>query len=63
MPERYRKAHLKGLERFYKTGEEQNIIVQNHQGQITFSSKPGKTCFVVRLPFVPKRYSGNDVQT
>jgi PAS domain S-box-containing protein len=40
-----------------------NIIVQNHQGQITFSSKPGKTSFVIRLPLTPKRYSGNDVQT
>jgi signal transduction histidine kinase len=27
-----------------------NIIVQKHQGQITVSSEPGKTCFTVRLP-------------
>ena len=27
-----------------------NIIVQKHQGQITVSSRPGKTCFAVRLP-------------
>jgi signal transduction histidine kinase len=26
-------------------------IVRNHGGQITFESAPGKTCFVVRLPF------------
>jgi PAS domain S-box-containing protein len=27
-----------------------NLIVQKHQGQITVSSEPGKTCFTVRLP-------------
>jgi signal transduction histidine kinase len=27
-----------------------NIIVQKHQGQITVSSKPGKTRFTVWLP-------------
>jgi signal transduction histidine kinase len=27
-----------------------NIIVKKHQGQISVSSKPGKTCFTVRLP-------------
>ena len=27
-----------------------NIIVQNHHGQLTFHSKPGKTSFVVQLP-------------
>jgi PAS domain S-box-containing protein len=27
-----------------------NIIVQNHHGEISFTSKPGKTTFVVRLP-------------
>jgi len=27
-----------------------NIVVQKHQGQITVSSEPGKTCFAVRLP-------------
>jgi signal transduction histidine kinase len=27
-----------------------NIIVQKHQGSISVSSKPGKTCFEVRLP-------------
>jgi PAS domain S-box-containing protein len=27
-----------------------NIIVQKHQGKISVSSQPGKTCFTVRLP-------------
>jgi PAS domain S-box-containing protein len=27
-----------------------NLIVQKHQGQISVSSEPGKTCFTVRLP-------------
>jgi signal transduction histidine kinase len=27
-----------------------NIIVQKHQGRVDVSSKPGKTCFTVRLP-------------
>jgi PAS domain S-box-containing protein len=27
-----------------------NIIVQKHQGRVEISSKPGKTCFAVRLP-------------
>ena len=27
-----------------------NIIVQNHQGEISFTSKPGKTNFTIRLP-------------
>jgi PAS domain S-box-containing protein len=27
-----------------------NIVVQKHQGQITVSSGPGRTCFLVRLP-------------
>jgi PAS domain S-box-containing protein len=27
-----------------------NLVVQKHQGQITVSSKPGSTCFTVRLP-------------
>jgi PAS domain S-box-containing protein len=27
-----------------------NIIVQRHQGQVDVSSKPGKTCFTIRLP-------------
>jgi PAS domain S-box-containing protein len=38
-----------------------NIIVQNHQGQITFSSEPGRTRFIIRLPLSPKRYSDSDV--
>jgi PAS domain S-box-containing protein len=29
-----------------------NIIVKKHQGQVYVSSKPGKTCFTVRLPIV-----------
>ena len=27
-----------------------NLIVQKHQGQISVKSKPGGTCFAVRLP-------------
>jgi PAS domain S-box-containing protein len=27
-----------------------NLVVQKHHGQITVTSKPGKTCFAVRLP-------------
>jgi PAS domain S-box-containing protein len=27
-----------------------NIIVQKHQGRVAVSSKPGKTCFSIRLP-------------
>jgi signal transduction histidine kinase len=27
-----------------------NIIVQKHKGKITLNSKPGRTCFSVRLP-------------
>jgi PAS domain S-box-containing protein len=27
-----------------------NIVVQKHQGQVSVSSQPGKTCFAVRLP-------------
>jgi PAS domain S-box-containing protein len=27
-----------------------NIIVQRHQGQVSVTSQPGKTCFAVRLP-------------
>jgi PAS domain S-box-containing protein len=27
-----------------------NIVVQKHQGQISATSEPGKTCFAVRLP-------------
>jgi len=27
-----------------------NIVVQKHKGTITFASKPGRTCFEVRLP-------------
>ena len=27
-----------------------NIIVKKHQGQIYVTSKPGKTCFTVKLP-------------
>lgn len=29
-----------------------NLIVQKHKGKITVSSKPGKTCFTVRLPIM-----------
>jgi PAS domain S-box-containing protein len=34
-----------------------NLIVQKHQGQMTVSSKPGKTCFTVRLPILSARQS------
>ena len=27
-----------------------NLVVQKHQGQISVTSKPGSTCFSVRLP-------------
>jgi signal transduction histidine kinase len=27
-----------------------NLVVQKHQGQISVKSRPGKTCFAVRLP-------------
>ena len=27
-----------------------NLIVQKHQGQISLTSQPGRTCFAVRLP-------------
>jgi signal transduction histidine kinase len=27
-----------------------NLIVKKHHGQISVKSKPGKTCFTVRLP-------------
>ena len=27
-----------------------NIIVKKHQGEITVASKPGQTCFEVKLP-------------
>ncbi len=28
-------------------------IVRNHHGDVTFESKPGETCFIVRVPFDP----------
>ena len=31
-----------------------NIIVQKHQGEISLSSQPGRTCFEVRLPINPE---------
>ena len=30
-----------------------NIIVEKHKGEITVSSKPGETCFAVKLPVYP----------
>jgi signal transduction histidine kinase len=27
-----------------------NLVVQKHQGEITVASRPGRTCFTVRLP-------------
>ena len=27
-----------------------NLVVQKHRGEITVSSEPGRTCFVIRLP-------------
>jgi PAS domain S-box-containing protein len=30
-----------------------NLVVQKHRGQITVTSRPGRTCFAVRLPVDP----------
>jgi len=37
-----------------------NLIVQKHHGQISVRSKPGSTCFSVRLPLDFKPASGTD---
>ncbi len=35
-------------------------IVQRHHGQITFTSRPGETCFQVRLPFRQPGFKGSE---